>query len=52
MPEERVVLRNCGVIDPGRIATYIDRGGFTALKKVRDEMRKGSNNLIISKLAR
>ena len=33
MPEKRVVLQNCGVIDPKDIATYIDRDGFKALKK-------------------
>ena len=35
MPEQRVVLRNCGVIDPGRIATYLDVDGFQALNKAR-----------------
>jgi len=33
VPEKRVVLSNCGVIDPKDIATYLDRGGFKALKK-------------------
>jgi NADH:ubiquinone oxidoreductase subunit F (NADH-binding) len=33
VPEKRVVLANCGVIDPKDIATYIDRDGFKALKK-------------------
>jgi len=33
VPEERVVLKNCGVINPKDIATYIDRDGFKALKK-------------------
>jgi NADH:ubiquinone oxidoreductase subunit F (NADH-binding) len=31
--EKRVVLSNCGVIDPKDIATYLDRDGFKALKK-------------------
>jgi len=31
--ETRVVLKNCGVIDPEDIATYLDREGFKALKK-------------------
>lgn len=35
MPQVRVVLRNCGVIDPKRIATYLERDGFKALAKVR-----------------
>ena len=38
MPEKRIVLRNCGVIDPKRIATFLDRDGFKALKKALDEM--------------
>jgi len=36
--QERVVLRNCGVIDPKRISTYRDRDGFKALEKARREM--------------
>lgn len=35
MPEARIVLEHCEVIDPGNIATYIKRGGFEALEKVR-----------------
>ena len=38
MPEKRLVLRNCGVIDPQRITTYLDRDGFKALRKARDTM--------------
>jgi len=38
VPQERVVLKNCGVIDPRRIATYLDRDGFKALARVRGEM--------------
>jgi len=38
MPEKRVVLKNCGVIDPGRIETFLDNDGFKALTKARDEM--------------
>ena len=38
MTEKRVVLRNCGVIDPRQISTYLDRDGFEALKKARDSM--------------
>jgi len=36
--QKRIVLRNCGVIDPKRIATYLDRDGFKALKKALAEM--------------
>jgi NADH-quinone oxidoreductase subunit F len=32
---ERIVLRNCEVIDPKDIATYLQRGGFQALSKAR-----------------
>jgi len=35
----RIVLRNCGVIDPEDIREYIARGGYAALKKVLFEMR-------------
>ncbi len=38
MPQPSVVLKNCGVIDPGQIATYLDAGGFKALARVRQEM--------------
>ena len=38
MPQERVVLKNCGVIDPRRIETCLERDGFKALGKARREM--------------
>ncbi len=38
MPEKRIVLRNCGIIDSKRITTYLERDGFKALKKARSEM--------------
>ncbi len=38
MPERRVLLKNCGVIDPGDIGTYLGHGGFKALEKARGEM--------------
>ena len=38
MPQAKVVLKNCGVIDPKRIDTYLERDGFKALAKVRQEM--------------
>ena len=33
MPEERIVLRNCEIINPKRITTYLERDGFKALGK-------------------
>ena len=33
MPEKRVVLKNCGVINPQDIASYLAADGFKALKK-------------------
>ena len=33
MPEKRIVLKNCGVIDPGRIETYLEKDGFKAWQK-------------------
>ena len=37
MPEKRIVLRNCEVIDPRQITTYLERDGFKALKKALAE---------------
>jgi len=33
VPEKRIVLKNCEVIDPRQITTYLARDGFKALKK-------------------
>ena len=33
MPEEKILLKNCGIIDPGNIETYLNQGGFEALAK-------------------
>jgi len=33
VPEKRIVLKNCEVIDPESITTYLDRDGFKALEK-------------------
>jgi len=38
MPQVRVVLKNCDVIDPRRISTYLERDGFKALEKTRRGM--------------
>jgi NADH:ubiquinone oxidoreductase subunit F (NADH-binding) len=38
LPQARVVLRNCGVIDPRRISTFLEVSGFKALEKARREM--------------
>ena len=35
MPPAKVVLKNCGVIDPKDIKTYRAEGGFEALEKAR-----------------
>ncbi len=32
--QKRIVLRNCGVIDPESIDDYIDTGGYQAIEKV------------------
>ena len=37
--QTQIVLRNCGWIDPGRIADYIGRDGYAALAKVVAEMQ-------------
>ncbi|NLX42077.1 MAG: NADH-quinone oxidoreductase subunit F, partial [Chloroflexi bacterium] len=36
--QQRITLRNCGVIDPESIDEYIARGGYEALGKVLTEM--------------
>jgi len=36
VPEKKVVLRNCEVIDPRNITTYLARDGFKALAKAYD----------------
>jgi NADH-quinone oxidoreductase subunit F len=38
MPEKHIVLRNCGIIDPHDITTYLGRDGFKAFEKVRETM--------------
>jgi NADH-quinone oxidoreductase subunit F len=45
----RIVLRNCGKIDPGSIEEYIKTGGYTAIKKVIETMTpEGVINEIIA----
>ena len=39
MAEKRIVLSNCGAIDPQDIETYLARGGFKAFVKARDKMK-------------
>ncbi|MCK5684836.1 NADH-quinone oxidoreductase subunit NuoF, partial [bacterium] len=36
--QDRIVLRNCGIIDPDSIEDYISRDGYNGLKKVLSEM--------------
>lgn len=38
-PQQRLVLGNCGEIDPESIEEYIGRGGYTALEKVVKTMK-------------
>jgi NADH:ubiquinone oxidoreductase subunit F (NADH-binding) len=35
VPQTKIVLRNCGAIDPRRISTSLERDGFKALEKAR-----------------
>jgi NADH-quinone oxidoreductase subunit F len=37
--QRRVILRNCGHINPERIDDYIDRGGYQSLRKVLFNMK-------------
>ncbi|MCD4775373.1 MAG: NADH-quinone oxidoreductase subunit NuoF [Candidatus Aegiribacteria sp.] len=36
--QQKIALRNCGIIDPGSIGEYIARGGYRALLKVLGKM--------------
>lgn len=36
--QKKIVLRNCGIIDPGNIEEYIARDGYSALAKALGEM--------------
>jgi NADH:ubiquinone oxidoreductase subunit F (NADH-binding) len=36
--EKRIVLKNCGLIDPENIDSYLRNGGFTALERARASM--------------
>jgi len=36
--QKRIVLRNCGVIDPESLDDYLDAGGYKALEKVLGDM--------------
>ena len=38
MAEKRIVLKNCEIIDPRDITTYLDKDGFKALTKALKEM--------------
>jgi NADH:ubiquinone oxidoreductase subunit F (NADH-binding) len=38
LPEERIVLRHCDIIDPKNIETYLARDGFKALEKATHTM--------------
>lgn len=35
MPEKRILLKDCGKIDPGDVSSYEAEGGFKALEKAR-----------------
>ena len=39
--QQRIILRNCGHIDPERIGDYIGRGGYQSLKKALFAMTPG-----------
>ena len=38
MPEMRVVSKNCGIIDPKDIDSFLANDGFEALKKAKESM--------------
>jgi NADH-quinone oxidoreductase subunit F len=38
MAQKRIVLKHCGMIDPGLIDSYIEKGGFDPLRKAMTQM--------------
>ncbi len=38
MSQKLLVLRNCGLIDPHDVESYLARGGFEALRRVQSGM--------------
>jgi len=38
LPQKLLVLRNCGLIDPHDVDSYLARGGFEALRRVQSSM--------------
>ncbi len=38
-PQQRIVLKNCGFIDPESIEEYVARGGYRALRKTLETMK-------------
>jgi len=40
VPEKRIVLKNCGIVDPRDISSYLMAGGFNAFIKARDTMKQ------------
>ena len=36
--QHKIVLENCGIIDPDNITPYIEKGGYKAIKKVLSSM--------------
>ena len=40
MPEKRIVLKNCGMINPNDINSYLGGDGFKGLEKAREKMTR------------
>ena len=38
MPEKHIVMKNCGIVNPNDITTYLGRDGFKAFEKVTETM--------------
>jgi NADH:ubiquinone oxidoreductase subunit F (NADH-binding) len=38
MPQAKIILKNCEIIDPKNLGTYLEIGGFKALAKARSKM--------------
>lgn len=48
--QTRIALRNCGIVDPTSIDSYISRGGYEALSKILSDSSPMSGDEIIAEI--
>ena len=47
MPEKQIVLKNCRIVDPHDITTYLDRDGFKALERAKETIIRSRPKLVV-----